>query len=596
MKYLLNNIVYLIFVIVFFTKSTYHLSASEFDDTTITTIKSSNPIDIYLNEKETIWLKQHPVLTVGSDPNWAPFEFRDKKGNYHGMIIDYLTIIENKLNIKFEYAQYETWEEMYIKTKKQELDLISNITPSPERSKALNFTTPYIQLPISVFALDDKAYIKNLYELSGKKVAVVSGYITHEKLRKDYPEILIIPVKNIQEGLKKVNKKRVDAFVGGMVTTSYYLYEKAYKSIRIIGETPYQFKLSIGVRKDWPILRDILQKSLDSISESEKNNIYNNWITLKAKKFDYSILWKTITPLIILLLLSIYWNKKLTSEIRKKKKAQELLDKAFKKLKDTQTHLVQTEKMASIGLLTAGIAHEIKNPLNFISLGVDGIKEAIESIITIANKYEDYLSESSLSDIKQIEILKEELEYNYFKDESPSIIKHIEDGVDRINEITNSLNSFSRIASNEKTLLDINEGIESSLILLKNQYKYDIEIVKKLEHLPKIKAYSGKLNQVFVNIIANAIQAIEKKGTIWISTFLENDVIKISIRDNGSGIEKDKLNKIFESFYTTKPEGEGTGLGLAISKNIIDEHNGSIDVKSEKGIGTEFIISLPIFL
>ncbi len=594
MKYLLHNMVYSILLISFLIKSTYHTSASEFTDTTTATIGISHTIDTNLNEKEIIWLKQHPVLTAGSDPNWAPFEFLDKKGNYQGMIIDYLKLIEKKLNIKFEYVQYETWEEMFIKAKKQEIDLLSNITPSSERINTLNFTSPYIQLPISVFALDDKTYIKNLSELSGKKVAVVSGYITHEKLKRDYPEIKVIPVKNIQEGLKQVDKKKVTAFVGGMVTTSYYIYEKGYKSIRIIGETPYQFNLCMGVRKDWPILRDILQKSLNSISNSEKNNIYNNWITLKAKKFDYSILWKTLSPLMILLILSMYWNKKLTSEIRKRKKAQEMLDKAFIKLKDTQTHLIQTEKMASIGLLTAGIAHEIKNPMNFISLGFDAIKETIESIITVVNKYDDYLSESSLSDVKKLEKLKEELKFNYFKNESSTILKHIEDGIDRINEITSSLNSFSRIANNEKTLSDINEGIESSLILLKNQYKYDIKIVKKLHKLPKIKCFSGKLNQVFVNIIANAIQAIEKKGTIWISSFLENNFIKISIRDNGCGIEKDKLNKIFESFYTTKPDGKGTGLGLTISKNIIDEHKGTIDVSSEIGEGTEFIISIPI--
>ncbi len=594
MKYLLHNMVYSILVILFLIKSTYHTSASEFTDTTTATKVISNTIDTNLNEKEIIWLKQHPVLTVGSDPNWAPFEFLDKKGNYQGMIIDYLKLIEKKLNIKFEYVQYETWEEMFIKAKKQEIDLLSNITPSSERSNTLNFTSPYIQLPISVFALDDKTYIKNLSELSGKKVAVVSGYITHEKLKRDYPEIKVIPVKNIQEGLKQVDKKKVTAFVGGMVTTSYYIYEKGYKSIRIIGETPYQFNLCMGVRRDCPILRDILQKSLNSISNSEKNNIYNNWITLKAKKFDYSILWKTLSPLMILLILSMYWNKKLTSEIRKRKKAQEMLDKAFIKLKDTQTHLIQTEKMASIGLLTAGIAHEIKNPMNFISLGVDAIKETIKSIITVVNKYDDYLSESLLSDVKKIEKLKEELKFNYFKNESSTILKHIEDGIDRINEITSSLNSFSRIANNEKTLSDINEGIESSLILLKNQYKYDIKIVKKLHKLPKIKCFSGKLNQVFVNIIANAIQAIEKKGTIWISSFLENNFIKISIRDNGCGIERDKLDKIFESFYTTKPDGKGTGLGLTISKNIIDEHKGTIDVSSEIGEGTEFIISIPI--
>ncbi|MCB2195203.1 MAG: transporter substrate-binding domain-containing protein [Bacteroidetes bacterium] len=579
--------------ILFFIYPFKIVSTEKLTDGTLTSENNTPHFNIELTEEEKNWLKQHPVIKVGSDPNWAPFEFRDKKGNFHGMIIDYLKIIEKNLHVEFDFAQDETWEEMFIKAKNKDLDIISNITQTPERSESLNFTTPYIQLPVSVFAMDDKAYIQNLSELKGKKVAVVSSYITHENLKKDYPEIIIVPVKNIQEGLKKVHKKNVEAFVGGMVTATYYIYEKGYKSIRIIGETPYQFRLSMGVRKDWTILLNILQKSIDSISESEKNNIYNNWIALKTKKFDYSILWKIITPLLLILVITIYWNRKLSVEIQKRKKAQNELNKAFKKLKETQTHLVQTEKMASVGLLTAGIAHEIKNPLNFITLGAMGITDAVETIIAVADKYEEYLSEGAKKDIAEIEKLKKELDYNYFKKESPIILKHMQEGVDRINEITQSLNSFSRISNNEKTLADINEGIELSLILLKNQYKYDIEIIKNLNKLPKIKCFPGKLNQVFVNIIANAIQSIDDTGTIWISTTYENNMVKISIRDSGCGIEADKLKKIFDSFYTTKPVDQGTGLGLAISKNIIDEHNGNIEVKSQVGIGTEFIITIP---
>lgn len=579
-----------VFVFVIFPFKTF--SDQNIADSLIASKKSNNYFTS-LTEEEIHWLKEHPVITVGSDPNWAPFEFRDKNGNYHGMIIDYLRIIEKKLNVKFEFAQDETWEEMFIKVKNQKLDFISNITKTPERSKSLLFTESYIQLPVTVFALHDKAYIKDLAELSGKKVAVVTGYITHEKLKKDYPDIQIVPVKNVQDGLKLVAKKKVSAFVGGMVTTSYYIYEKGYKTIRIIGETTYQFNLSMGVRKDWPVLRDILQKSLNGISESEKNNIYNNWITLKTKKFDYSILWKIISPLILILIITFYWNRKLSLEIKKRKKAQEELDKAFKKLKETQTHLVQTEKMASVGLLTAGIAHEIKNPLNFIALGVMGIKDALKSIITVAEKYENYISSNVKKDVVEIEKLKKELDYNYFKKESHIVLKHMQEGVDRITEITQSLNSFSRISDHEKTLADVNEGIELSLVLLKNQYKYDIEIVKDLNALPKIRCFPGKLNQVFVNIIANAIQSIDDTGTIWISTTSENNSVKISIRDSGCGIEKDKLQNIFDSFYTTKPVGTGTGLGLAITKNIIDEHNGTIEVKSQPGVGTEFVVTIP---
>ncbi|NJO88656.1 MAG: GHKL domain-containing protein [Chloroflexia bacterium] len=178
--------------------------------------------------------------------------------------------------------------------------------------------------------------------------------------------------------------------------------------------------------------------------------------------------------------------------------------------------------------------------------------------------------------------------------ETDVIFQHLDDCVERIIEIVKSVDSFSHVASNEMSFADINEGLESTLVLLKNQYKYNIEIVKELGNLPDIKCFPGKLNQVFVNLITNAIQSIKDRGTIWIKTYKEENFVKVSIKDSGIGIPENKLSEIFDSFYTTKPVGEGTGLGLAISKNIIDEHNGSIEVYSKLNVGTEFIITLPM--
>jgi len=282
-------------------------------------VNYSNEIEFSDSEKE--WLKKHPVIKVGSDPNWAPFEFRDKKGNYNGIVIDYLKLFENILNIKFEFAQDETWGEMVDKVKSKELDIISGISKTSERESYLNFTQPYITYPISIFANKEITHIRDLDELIGGKVAVVEGYITGKYLRQDYPNIEIIYVKNPQEALNLLNKNEVIAFVGGMITATYYLNELEYESIQLVGETKYQYSIGMGVREDWTIFYNILQKALNSISESEKNQIYYNWVSISNnKKFDYSLLLKILIPAFIIYFFFIFWNRSLRIEVKKRKK------------------------------------------------------------------------------------------------------------------------------------------------------------------------------------------------------------------------------------------------------------------------------------
>jgi signal transduction histidine kinase len=569
-----------------------YASNAKSDSLSVGTMYDSNPLG--LTQIEIDWLSKHPVITVGTDPNWAPFEYRDEKGKNKGIVIDYLTIIEKLLGVKFKFSEAETWNEMYENLKKQKLDVIANITQTPERAKKIIFTKPYFSTPTSIFANQDVRFIGNLSELANKKVSVVEGYVLYEYIRNDYPEIVLVPVKNIKEGLEKVRRDEVFAFIDGMLPVSFYAYDKAYSSIRIVGETPYGFNLSMGVRNDWPELVGILQKALDSITESEKSTIYNNWITLRTQKFDYLLLGKIVIPFFVVLLIVLYWNRTLKVEIEKRKLAQLELDKAFKELKDTHIQLVQTEKMATIGFLTAGIAHEIKNPINYISQGLKGVREGTTSIIHIAEKYDEMLSKFSEQEKQEIQRLMEELEYEYYKKECLNLIRDVQFGADRILEITKSLAVFSRSAADEREETDINSCLESTLVLLRNQYKYTVEIVKEYGTIPLVKCVTGKINQVFVNIVANAIQAIPQKGKITIKTCAENGEVKISIKDTGTGIKEENLKTIFEPFFTTKPVGEGTGLGLAISKKIIDEHKGTIQVFSKLGEGTEFVIGLPM--
>jgi signal transduction histidine kinase len=272
----------------------------------------------------------------------------------------------------------------------------------------------------------------------------------------------------------------------------------------------------------------------------------------------------------------------------------EELNIALKNLKQSQSQLIQSEKMASLGQLVAGIAHEINNPVNFISAGVDALETNLEEISQILDIYNIITPENVKEKLKDIEALKGEFEYIQTIRETNKLIESIKTGTDRTTEIIKGLRTFSRMDEDVIRVVDIHENLNSTLILLKNKYKERIEIEKNYEDIPQIECYPGQLNQVFMNILSNAIDAIEDKGKITVNTSKSDGTVQISIKDNGKGIPDDCQTKIFEPFFTTKNVGQGTGLGLSISHGIIEKHMGSIEVRSKVGKGSEFIISLPL--
>ena len=276
-------------------------------------------------------------------------------------------------------------------------------------------------------------------------------------------------------------------------------------------------------------------------------------------------------------------------EIQKKE-----LQYTLENLKLAQSQLIQSEKMASVGVLTAGIAHELNNPINFVSGNVKPLRRDIEDIFSVIEKYESIIKTGMLTDaFSDVDALKDKIDYSLLMKEVIGLLEGIEEGANRSSQIVKGLRSFSRLDEEKLQIYDIHEGIDSTLILLYNKIKSRIEIKKDYGDFKEIECYPSKLKQVLMNILTNSIQAIEGKGEIIIQTISSDIGIKIIIKDNGRGMSHEVKEHIFEPFYTTKDVGKGTGLGLSISFGIIEEHKGNIDVISEPGKGSEFIISLP---
>ncbi|MEZ5015819.1 MAG: 7TM diverse intracellular signaling domain-containing protein [Flavipsychrobacter sp.] len=284
------------------------------------------------------------------------------------------------------------------------------------------------------------------------------------------------------------------------------------------------------------------------------------------------------------------------------KQSNEELSKTLTELKEAESQLVESEKMASLGQLTAGIAHEINNPINFVTSNVKPLRRDVDMLVELMGQIEELVvADGSAEDKKaRIEEIKEELDFDYLKEEIDYLLKGINEGSSRTAEIVKGLRVFSRLDEDDLKKANLNEGIDSTLIIANNVLGDKIKVIKNLGNLPLVECYPGKLNQVFLNMISNAAHAITERfgsepgGELAITTYQSDDNVCISLKDNGVGMDAETQKKIFEPFFTTKDVGEGTGLGMSIVYNTLNKHNGKVDLKSEVGVGTEFIITLPI--
>lgn len=280
------------------------------------------------------------------------------------------------------------------------------------------------------------------------------------------------------------------------------------------------------------------------------------------------------------------------SELEKQRNRAE---KALKKLQETQTKLIASEKMASLGQLTAGIAHEINNPVNFISSSIEGLRDILEDFHFLMSFYEKQADRLDQGEINRI---KEKIGYNELLLGFDELTGNIKMGVDRTREIVTSLRTFSRIDENYFSDTDLHKNIESAIVLLGRSHKDRIEIIKNFGEIPLIPCIAGKINQVILNILMNAVQAIENEGKIEISTRMTSrkliDFVQVDFIDTGKGMTQAVIDRIYEPFFTTKEVGSGTGLGLSIVYSIIQMHKGSIEVTSKPGVGTSFSLFLPI--
>lgn len=299
-------------------------------------------------------------------------------------------------------------------------------------------------------------------------------------------------------------------------------------------------------------------------------------------------------------------SKKIERALQEKNRE---LNETLELLKQTEAQLINQEKLAGIGQLAAGVAHEINNPLGFILSNSETLREYYEAYHEVMSAYRAFKGEvlekgdqeDIVSSLRAIDELEQNMGLDFIEEDVVGIFDDNKEGLNRVGEIIKGLRSFSRIDQSDKMAdYDLNEGIKTTLIVANNELKYCSKIEMNLQNMPVIKAQGGQINQVLLNLFINAAHAIkaqklDERGTIKVKTFADGEHVFCEIEDDGTGIKEEHLNLIFNPFFTTKEVGEGTGLGLGLAYDIvINKHSGNIDVESQWGHGTKFTIKLPI--
>jgi ABC-type nitrate/sulfonate/bicarbonate transport system substrate-binding protein/signal transduction histidine kinase len=510
---------------------------------------------IYLSNEEKNYLNKKEKITMCVDPNWMPFE-KIENGKHIGIAADYIKLIEEKIKKPITLVPTKTWSESLEFGRKRTCDIFSLVRTTPQREKYLNFTKPYLEIPLVIAADINAPFIDNFEQIKDKKIAIIKDYALGEVLRIKYPDINFIDVPNINDGLELVQKGKVFGFIDTLVTVGYHIQNNYIGQLKISGKFDEIWKLGIGARNDEPILNTIMDKAINDITANQKQQILNKWVSVNyQKEIDYAFIYKILTASIILTFIIFifyrqYLLKKLNAQLNEK------IELEIQKNEEKNKILIQQSRMASMGEMLENIAHQWRQPLSTISVAASGME--------IKKEF------STLSD-----------------EEFYEAINHIKKST---LYLSNTIDDFRSFFSKNKTpsQLSTNHAIEKVLELMGNTFmQHRINLIKNVEDI-KILSLENELIQVLMNILVNAKDALKQtlgdEKYIIIDVYKKENNLIIDIKDSAGGIDEEIIDKIFEPYFTTKHKFNGTGIGLYMSKLLVEKHlRGTI-----KAVNTEF--------
>ncbi len=538
----------------------------------------SVPVDI-LTPFERSWLQAHPNIRIAGDPHWPPFEMVDEEGNYQGIVADYVQLLEQRLNQHFDRRVRKTWTETLEAVGTGELDVIAAVSVTPRREGRMLFSEYYLSYPIVMAVREEARFIGSLEELGNERVAVVKDYASQDFLLISHPNLNLVFVDTLEEGLLGVSNGDIDVLISNIPSISYLVNHLGVSNIKLTGITPYTNDISFGVRSDWPILTRILDKGLETITPDEREAIYKKWITFSyEEEIDYTLVWRITTVAIVVIIIFLYWNRKLSHEVAERIRSEEALRKSEERLRAAMKqaeHLAQAADSANKAKseFLANMSHEIRTPMN----AVIGYTELLEGLVA-DGKQKSYLDAIKKGSRALLTIINDILD-----------LSKIESGKLRI--------EYAPVDPH-RLLQDVAQ-IFSARIAQKN-LELRIRLSDSLPH--SLVLDEVRLRQIIFNLVGNAIKFthagyIELSAT---STTLPSEEgfveLIIGVEDSGIGIAQDQQARIFHAFEQHEGQSSrqygGTGLGLAISKKLIEMMNGEIGIRSTFGHGSQFEVRL----
>lgn len=532
---------------------------------------------VSFSDEERAYLEKKKQIKMCVDPNWMPLE-KIEKGQHIGMTAEYITILEKTIGVPIVLIETRNWPESIAFAKSRKCDIYSLVMPTPERRTYMNFTKPYLSIPLVMAARTETPFIDSISTITNQKIGIVKGYAFNEILRQRFPEMQIVDVASISAGLKQVVENKLFGFIGTLATVGYTIQKDFVGELKVAGKFDERWELGIAARNDEPLLVNIFDKAITAIGSTTHQKILNNWIAVRYdRKPDYGPLIQILLLVFTGIAILLYRNYTLGKYNKKLERQNLEITRQAEKLKETEQQLNQAMKMEAIGLMAGGVAHDLNNILS----GVISYPEII------------LMKLPPESDLRRP-------------------VRAILDSGKRAAEVVADMLTVTRGIAAVREVVDVKDFIVTLLESpecedLKKRYaKVTVSTVLDPELLT-ISCSPTHLRKTLLNLLINSFEAIKKQGYITITScnlyigepisennFLNpGEYISIIIKDTGSGISATDKEHIFEPFYSKKIMGRsGTGLGLTVVWNTIRDHNGEILVESDEN-GTTFTIYLP---
>jgi signal transduction histidine kinase len=538
---------------------------------------------IELTTEELEWIDKHPVIRYAPDIRFGPIEYMDREGVVKGASIDYLEWISEHTGLNFEIVSYQNWSEIIDAAAEKNVDVIGAAW-TEQRDDYLLFTEPFIAVPNVIITRTDYQADLTLEALSGKKVIVLENYAIQDYIETHYPEIELIPVLTLSEGLSRISLATDDYMAVSLAQASFLMKEKTITNLKVSGDTYYDNELSFGIRDDWSVLQGIMNKALDVMPESKREEIYSRWVHIEtepiiSREAILAIVASLIVAIVIILSIA-FFNRVLRERVAQKTQELEKLNNCLEeKVEQRTAELVEAEKMASLGRMVMGVSHQLNTPLGSSISAVSLIgkrQKEIRDLIEKGDLSKDAFIKYIVENERAVEIITKEL------NKAKELIQHF-------SELS------STIQEQDEILININKYLGNLIgSYTKRLAEKNINVIVYCDADLKVLISRVYLDNIFNNLINNSIRHGFKSydsGQIIIRVNLEEDRIKINYKDNGIGIDHKLLPNIYEPLFTTTM-GQTIGIGLNILYNtVVITLKGDLTLETDVGKGVDFNMS-----